>query len=127
VAFVCCRHVGGKVWVSLKHPHQTTIHGTLKTEDLSAEGRLSVATSEGFELNLLDRRTISISHIETGVSTKFVAPVATYYNIHKKSVSSWFVFYWKNWCIAFSYSHRNFCKIFCKISEILCWRSIPWL
>ncbi|XP_048771040.2 proteasomal ATPase-associated factor 1-like [Ostrea edulis] len=75
-----------KVWVSYKSGAQPAIHGSLHNQGLSSDGVPYVTGSDGFTVQEITKRSITISYTEdsSNLTRKFVAPNTTFRSIHSE-------------------------------------------
>ncbi|XP_062596467.1 proteasomal ATPase-associated factor 1-like [Saccostrea cucullata] len=81
-----------KVWISYKPGAQPSVHGSLYNQGLSSDGVPYVTGSDGFSVQEVTKRSISVSYTDDSINLtrKFVAPNVSFKAIHneRKSVVS---------------------------------------
>ncbi|KXJ23715.1 proteasomal ATPase-associated factor 1 [Exaiptasia diaphana] len=74
---------GEKAWVACSRLGQPSIYGDLKYQSDDSE---SVQTTEGFTVDAMDNRSITVSHPDSKCSSKFISPSHVISGIHKKCI-----------------------------------------
>ncbi|XP_077870143.1 proteasomal ATPase-associated factor 1-like [Saccoglossus kowalevskii] len=78
----------GRAWISCSKIDCPTVHGELKSHGLNSNGIPHVVPTEGFTVDKITKRSITVSYPDANITTKFVMPLTAFSAIHKKQITS---------------------------------------